>query len=79
MEMSTLTFAVSCAIFGAVFGAPKTQTVNTKYGKVEGSLASNGFYYEYMGIRYAVPTHKFQASVFSKSNIFCTDSNSNFV
>ncbi|XP_028159534.1 juvenile hormone esterase-like [Ostrinia furnacalis] len=52
--MRALILAVSVAIFGAVSCIEKTQ-INTKYGKVEGCLAANGLYYEYLGIRYGIP------------------------
>ncbi|KAL0858359.1 hypothetical protein ABMA27_012243 [Loxostege sticticalis] len=53
--MGALFLAVSLAVFGAISCVEKTQIIQTKYGKVEGCLASNGLYYEYLGIRYAVP------------------------
>lgn len=41
----------------------QTQIIETKQGKVEGSLASNELYYEFLGVRYAVPV-KFRVSSF---------------
>ncbi|RVE45036.1 hypothetical protein evm_010315 [Chilo suppressalis] len=43
------------SIFGASLGTDSVNIVKTKYGEVEGSLASNGVCYEYLGIRYAIP------------------------
>ncbi|XP_045783295.1 juvenile hormone esterase-like [Maniola jurtina] len=55
---------VFTAIFGAIFveavSFENTQIVHTTEGKIEGSLAENGLYYEYLGIRYGIPV-KFRA------------------
>lgn len=48
-------------ILNAVLCENKTKVVVTKQGKVEGNLASNGLYYEFLGIRYGVPI-KFRVS-----------------
>ncbi|KAJ2942464.1 hypothetical protein O0L34_g16069 [Tuta absoluta] len=40
--------------------AQETQIVATQQGKIEGSLSSNGLYYEFLGIPYGVPV-KFRA------------------
>lgn len=61
--MGALFLAVSLAVFGAISCVEKTQIIQTKYGKVEGCLASNGLYYEYLGIRYAVPV-RFRVCLF---------------
>ncbi|XP_013188943.2 juvenile hormone esterase [Amyelois transitella] len=57
----------TAVIFGAFFvfievagSLEPSRIVVTKQGKVEGELASNGLYYEFLGIRYGVPV-KFRA------------------
>ncbi|XP_053622679.1 juvenile hormone esterase-like [Plodia interpunctella] len=57
----------TAVIFGAIFvffdvayTLEPSRVVTTKQGKVEGNLATNGLYYEFLGIRYGVPV-KFRA------------------
>ncbi|XP_072946631.1 juvenile hormone esterase-like [Epargyreus clarus] len=57
MAMLAVIFA---ALFSTVLSLEKTLIVKTKQGLVEGSLASNDLYYEFLGIRYGVPI-KFRA------------------
>lgn len=52
--MSAFCLVFFAAFLGVVRGDEK-YIVATKQGKVEGSLASNGLYCEFMGIRYGVP------------------------
>ncbi|XP_046976135.1 juvenile hormone esterase-like [Vanessa cardui] len=54
------TFITFAAIIGVTLSFENTKVVSTKEGKVEGYLTDNGFYYEYLGIRYGVP-NKFRA------------------
>ncbi|XP_059050278.1 juvenile hormone esterase-like [Achroia grisella] len=58
--MYVYTSIIFAAFFGVAFSIDKTKIVATKQGRVEGSLASNELYYEYLGIRYGVPV-KFRA------------------
>lgn len=52
---------ISSAIIGALASEEVAQIVQTKQGKVEGSLSENGLFYEFCGIRYGV-AEKFQVS-----------------
>ncbi|KAM3955217.1 juvenile hormone esterase [Aphomia sociella] len=58
--MYVYTALIFAAIFGAVISLEKTKIVGTKEGRIQGSLASNELYYEYLGIRYGIPV-KFRA------------------
>ncbi|XP_026751837.1 juvenile hormone esterase-like [Galleria mellonella] len=58
--MYVYTALIFAAILGAVYTLDKTKIVATKQGRVEGSLAVNELYYEYLGIRYGIPV-KFRA------------------
>ncbi|XP_045525288.1 acylcarnitine hydrolase-like [Pieris brassicae] len=57
MEWQIIIFA---AIFGVTLAMENNLIVTTTEGQVQGSLASSGLYYEFLGIRYAVPI-KFRA------------------
>lgn len=62
--MGTVSLLIVFIFISAAFSEEieiQTQIIETKQGKVEGSLASNELYYEYLGIRYAVPV-KFRVS-----------------
>ncbi|XP_063391837.1 juvenile hormone esterase-like [Cydia fagiglandana] len=68
---SLVLFATSLAV---AWGDEK-YIISTKQGKVEGSLASNGLYCEFLGIRYGVPV-KFKAPLEppSFSDVYKADS-----
>ncbi|KAG7306771.1 hypothetical protein JYU34_008205 [Plutella xylostella] len=60
MRYSFCLIFISSAIIGALASEEVAQIVQTKQGKVEGSLSENGLFYEFCGIRYGV-AEKFQA------------------
>lgn len=64
--MGTVSLLIVFVFINAVCSDEKklqTQIIETKQGKVEGTLASNELYYEFLGIRYAVPV-RFRVSNF---------------
>lgn len=64
--MGTVSLLTVFVFINAVVSDEKelqTQIIETKQGKVEGTLASNELYYEFLGIRYAVPV-RFRVSSF---------------
>lgn len=72
--MGTVSLLIVFVFIRAVFSEEKViqygdkLIIETKQGKVEGSLASNDLYYEFLGIRYAVPV-KFRVSRFCLLNL----------
>lgn len=62
MVTSGLIFLFFSAFFGGNFAEETTHIISTKQGKVEGSLSSNGLYYEFLALRYGVVPEKFCVS-----------------
>ncbi|XP_075989837.1 neuroligin-4, X-linked-like [Anticarsia gemmatalis] len=48
-------------VFNEIYCNDKSKIVETKQGKVEGFLATNGYYYEFCGIRYGVVKDRYRA------------------
>lgn len=64
--MGSVSLFLVFILISAVFSEEEekqTQIIETKQGQIEGSLASNELYYEFLGVRYAVPV-KFRVSFF---------------
>lgn len=58
---TTFIFGALFGVIGVAFCLDGSKIVATKQGRVEGNLASNGLYYEFLGIRYGTPV-KFRVS-----------------
>lgn len=72
--MGTVSLLIVVVFISVVFSEEKelqTRIVETKQGKVEGTLSSNELYCEFLGIRYAVPV-RFRVSGFCLLNFRCT-------
>lgn len=67
IKMGTVGLLIFFVLISGVFSSDEkdiqTQIIETKQGKVEGTLAANELYYQFLGIRYAVPV-KFRVSRF---------------
>ncbi|XP_047040002.1 acetylcholinesterase-like [Helicoverpa zea] len=60
-SLITFTLFVLFIDFSEVLGSERSKIIDTKQGKVEGYLSSNGMYYEYCGIKYGVVKDRYKA------------------